>query len=401
MVYRLYRENDWSFLNSRQIQIIALATLLLVVSAYLNPVDIEEKIDLGLPTGGQDPSRLIVARTLFLVLVVYFIRTPLQVRFILGIFLALALMTALSGLSAGLSGAGYRSDVAGYRAGGATAFIGGAGNPNRLAMVCTLTLVLFWEYGTSLRLRSRAWLINTVVGLLVVTIFMTASRGGVVALATTALLLFARRNAGARPLVYGAIVAAVAAPLINQILPPESVERLLNVPGFGQSEAAVEGGGSVEKRRHAFDVGLEIGRRHPLIGVGVGNWEVERFRTDPQRSISVPHNSYLLAFAEGGIFCLVTYLLGFLVTIRELGRIMRSRQALARARDDGLEWVVSGVRICLISFMIFSLFADLWESIVFYLLFGIGAVLVRRYRQVEGVPAGGARAARVGELSHS
>jgi O-antigen ligase len=383
MVYRLYRENDWSFLNSRQIQIIALATLLLVLSAYLNSVDVEEKIDLGLPTGGQDPSRLIVARTLFLILVVYFIRTPAQVRFILGIFLALALLTAFSGLSAGLSGAGYRSDVAGYRAGGATAFIGGAGNPNRLAMVCTLTLVLVWEYGTSVRARSRAWLLNTIVALLVVTIFMTASRGGVIALATTALLMFARRSTGARPLVYAAIVAAVATPLLSQMLPPESIERLLNVPGLGSSESAAEGGSSIEKRRLAVDVGLEIARRHPFIGVGVGNWEVERFRTDPQRSISVPHNSYLLAFAEGGIFCLVTYLVAFFLTIRQLGLIARNPVALARARADGLQWVVTGVRISLISFMIFSLFADLWESIVFYLLFGVGAVLIRRYRQVE------------------
>lgn len=381
MVYRLYRENDFSFLNNRQIQIIALATLLLVLAAYLNPIDVGEKIDLGLPTGGQDPRRLIVARTLFLVLVVYFIRTPSQVRFILGIFLLLALMTAFSGLSAGLSGAGYRSDIAGYRAGGSTSFIGGAGNPNRLAMVCTLTLVLLWEYGTAVRRSGRTWLINSTVVLLVVTIFMTASRGGVVALASTALLMFARRSTGARPILYAALVAAVAAPLISQMLPPEAVERLLNVPGLGQADTSAEGGGSIEKRRQAIDVALELAERHPLIGVGVGNWEVERFRIDPVRSIAVPHNSYLLAFAEGGLFCLLTYLLAFLVTIRELGLIIRNPRALAKARADGLQWVVTGVRLCLISFMIFSLFADLWESIVFYLLFGIGAVLIRRYRQ--------------------
>jgi O-antigen ligase len=219
--------------------------------------------------------------------------------------------------------------------------------------------------------------------LLVVTVFMTASRGGVVALATTALLLFARRRAGARPLVYAAMIAAVAAPLLSQMLPPESIERLLNVPGLGQSDTAAEGGSSIEKRRLAVDVGLEIARRHPFIGVGVGNWEIERFRTDPQRSISVPHNSYLLAFAEGGILCLVMYMLAFLVTIRGLGLIMKSSVAIARARADGLDWVVTGVRLCLISFMVFSLFADLWESIVFYLLFGVGAVLIRRYRQLE------------------
>lgn len=387
MVYRLYRENDWSFLNSRQIQIIGLATLVLVLSAYLNPVDIEEKIDLGLPTGGQDPRRLIVARTLFLILVVYFIRTPLQVRFILGIFLGLALLTAFSGLSLGLSGSGYRADVAGYRAGGtALSFIGGTSNPNRLAMTSTLTLVLLWEYGTSLRGRGRVWLVNSIVVLLVVTIFMTASRGGVIALITTALLLFARRNAGARPLVYAAVVAAVAAPLLSQLLSPEAVERLLNVPGFGQADSSAEGSSSTEKRRLAVNVGLDVAGSSPVIGVGVGNWEIERFRVDPQRSIAGSHNSYLLALVEGGVLALTAYLLAFLVTIRGLGRILKDSGPLARVRADGLEWVVSGVRISLISFMIFSLFADLWESIVFYLLFGVGAVLIRRYRELEGAP---------------
>jgi O-antigen ligase len=290
-------------------------------------------------------------------------------------------MTAFAGLSAGLSGSGYRADVAGYRAGGATSFIGGTANPNRLAMICTLTLVLLWDYGTSLRTRGRVWLVNGIVLLLVITIFMTASRGGVIALTTTALILFARRNAGARPLVYAAVVVSVAAPLLSQVLPPETVERLLNVPGFGEVDTTAEGSSSTEKRRLAVDVGLDIARAHPMIGVGVGNWEIERFRIDPQRSIAGSHNSYLLALVEGGVLCLTAYLLAFLVTIRELGSIIRSRVALEQARAEGLEWAVSGVRVCLISFMIFSLFADLWESIVFYLLFGVGAVLIRRYRQ--------------------
>ena len=52
---------------------------------------------------------------------------------------------------------------------------------------------------------------------------------------------------------------------------------------------------------------------------------------------------------------------------------------MAHARADGLEWVVVATRICLVSFLVFSLFADLWDLIFTYMLIGIAAVLIKRY----------------------
>ena len=107
-----------------------------------------------------------------------------------------------------------------------------------------------------------------------------------------------------------------------------------------------------------------------------------RFIIDPLRSAAAPHNSYLQALVEGGVVTLGLYLALFSVTIRDLVRCERSSEAMARARRDGLEWVLAGTRICLVPFLVFSLFADLWDLVFSYFLIGLAGVLIQRYLPV-------------------
>ncbi len=116
-----------------------------------------------------------------------------------------------------------------------------------------------------------------------------------------------------------------------------------------------------------------------MFGIGVGNWEKERFVRDPVHSITVPHNSYMLALVENGVFGLALYMTVFWVTLRQLAALERDPDAMQRVRDDGLDWLVRGTRLALLLFMVFSLFADLWETITLYLLLGTAGVLLRRY----------------------
>jgi O-antigen ligase len=177
---------------------------------------------------------------------------------------------------------------------------------------------------------------------------------------------------------FALLMAALAAFLISELVPQETFERLTNIPGI-TTAADSAGGGSLERRRHTLNIALQIVRDNPVIGIGVGNWEVERFERDPTRSVAVPHNSYLLTWAEGGIFCLAAYLALFWGTVSRLGAISANPTVMARVQRDGLDWVVNALRTCIVSFTVFSLFADLWESIIFYLLIGEAAVLARLY----------------------
>lgn len=382
MAFRVYRDRDWSFLRNPTVQLVLAVTGAIVLSALVHPLDYKEVVALGLRPPNQDPVRLIVSRALFVLLVVFFVRTPRQVRFLIGVYIILSLMTAYAASMSALSGEGWEGGVGArvqetYRAGGSAAFTRIAGNPNRLAMIATLLVVFMWEIGQSA--RGRRWIALsslTILGL-VVTVFLTASRGGMLGLAVTGLLLLAHQRGEARRFVYGAMVILLAGALVSQVVPEQTLERLRNVPGFGETDAA--GTGSVERRSYTLGIAFELGLRDPILGIGIGNWEKERFLVDPVHSTAVPHNSYMLALVEGGVVTLALYLLLFRDTIRRLWQLERNPAVMQRAGREGLDWLISGTRLCLLSFMVFSLFADLWETINFYLLVGLAAVVIQRY----------------------
>jgi O-antigen ligase len=108
---------------------------------------------------------------------------------------------------------------------------------------------------------------------------------------------------------------------------------------------------------------------------------------DPARSTAPAHNSYLNALVEGGIISFILYLWLFRVGLRGLSGIEKTPRAAQHAEADGLLWLVSAVRICLLALLVFAFFADLWELVVFYFLIGTAAVLIQRYQPYVPVPA--------------
>lgn len=388
LAYQLYRDGDWSFLRNRQLQLVALLTLALLLSGAWNVVDYREQAELGLRVRGQDPMRLMFSRGLFLLLFVCFIRRPREMRLIVGIFVILALMTAWSGSSAAILGGG-REEVAAYRAGGTAVLLEAAQNPNRLAMFATLGLIFIWQFLEGHpRARYRGFAFAGAL-LMVVTVFLSASRGGIVGLGVASALMFVRRRQGMKSMVYGGAAALVAAMMISQLLPPEALERITNIPGISEDADRGEGGGSVQRRQYTLGVGIKLWSEAPVLGVGLGNWSYRRFLSDPARSTASPHNSYIKALAEGGVVTLLLYLALFYVTVRQLNAIVTHPGAMAWARSDGIEWMVHATRISLLTFLVFSLFADLFDLIFFYLLIGLSAALIRRYfsGDVQRLPA--------------
>jgi O-antigen ligase len=305
------------------------------------------------------------------------------------LFVMLALATAWSGSGAAITGAG-RAEVSTYRAGGVQVLIESTQNPNRLALIATLALVFIWEFSQGNRLRQWVrWLAFAAVLLMVVTVFLTASRGGLVGLVITGLMLLVRRRRGSARFVYGIAAVVVAAALVQEIVPPQAMERITNIPGLSKTDANSVGEGSIQRREYTYEIGFNMWKKAPLIGVGPGNWPYVRFMNDPLRSSAAAHNSYMAALAEGGLITLTLYLLLFYVTIRDLLRCEQTRAIVERARAEGLEWLLAATRICLMSFMVFSLFADLWDLVFSYFLLGVSAVLIGRYRPMRAatVPA--------------
>lgn len=387
LVYHVYRDGDWSFLRNRQLQLVVMITVLLITSALVNGVDYKEQAAIGLRVTGQDPMRVLVSRALFLLLFIAFVREKSEFGTIVAVFVVLALITAWSGSQAAISGTADAPQAADYRAGGLGVLIETAGNPNRLAMVATLALIFLWEFGQGRDLRRWGWVVTAAILLLVISVFLSASRGGLVGLVVAGAMLFVSRRASASRILYGLAMLAVAAALIGQLVPQANLERLSNIPGINANMEGA-GSGSIERRAYTYGVGLRIWSTAPLLGVGLDNWAYTRFVTDPAHSPAAPHNSYMKVAAEGGALTLISYLMVFGLTIRTLGELERSPAVTAQAVDDKMYWMIRATRICLVTFLVFSLFADLWDLIFFYFLIGLGAALIQRYTPtLRGVPA--------------
>jgi hypothetical protein len=83
-----------------------------------------------------------------------------------------------------------------------------------------------------------------------------------------------------------------------------------------------------------------------------------------------PHNSYLWALTTGGPLLLVLYLAIFYRTYRML-------RAVERWGSDQFVWLATALRLNLIIFLTFSIFADVWVAEPFSLLVGLTIVLAR------------------------
>jgi hypothetical protein len=384
MAYRIYRDSDWSFLHTRQTQLVLLIIAGVMVSAMIHPMDYGELRDLGLRPPNQDPVRLLVSRGLFVVLAVFFLQLPKEIRLLAFMFLTLSVISAGSASWGSLTGSGWEGGVGariqeGYRAGGSAVIARSVGNPNRLAMISTLTMILIWEWSQSERGRRFIMLGSVVILGLILTVFLTASRGGMLGLLFTGLLLFASRRREARGLLLAGVVLVVTVALVGQVVPEQTLERLTNIPGL-RADADDEGTGSVMRRGYTLGIAFELSQRDPIFGIGVGNWEKERFLIDPVHSIAVPHNSYMLTVVENGLIGLSLYLALFFITIRGLGQLEKDAEVMKQAGREGLDWLITGTKLCLVSFLVFSMFGDLWETVNLYLLVGLAGALLRYYR---------------------
>jgi putative inorganic carbon (HCO3(-)) transporter len=252
---------------------------------------------------------------------------------------------------------------------------GTIGDPNELAAALLVGLALGAGFavaqGSSLALRLGGLL---AVPLCAAGIFLSASRGGLIALGV--MLVVATFTAGRwRVAVTALFVAVVAggALYFTQLAPLPARERLLTANGgSGRSEL--------------WKVGLRIARAHPVGGVGVGNAEraaanyVLRPGVIHQSSLifSVQpfpvHNTYLQVLAEMGAVGLLLFLA---VVVVCLGCALRAARVAAKRRDVTMEALSRAVFLAVVGTVVADFFISVEFSKLLWLLLGLcPAVLV-------------------------
>ena len=109
------------------------------------------------------------------------------------------------------------------------------------------------------------------------------------------------------------------------------------------------------KRETTIESGLLMVQDHPIFGVGLGNFREVSRQIYRDRYFRPPHNSFLWAAAEGGMFVFLGYMALLGVCWRELRTIAR-----LVPRDPTVAYMAAALRIVFLLFCFFAAFADLF-----------------------------------------
>src|SRR4030095_5013285 len=105
---------------------------------------------------------------------------------------------------------------------------------------------------------------------------------------------------------------------------------------------------------------LYIALRHPILGIGMGN-----YRTEMSYIGAPTHNSYTQVASEMGLAALVCYTLFMVTPLKKLGQIARET---SRSTNAAFHYLAIGLQAALLGYMVSSFFAnDAYQWYVYYL----------------------------------
>jgi hypothetical protein len=257
--------------------------------------------------------------------------------------------------------------VEGYRVGGHGGGIFGNSNDMALFLVSIVPIALALLLGS--RSLVRKFLFAVCALLMVAGIVLTYSRGGFIGLVVA--LTFLAWKAGQRRrleiVVVGFLIVAVFLALM---------------PGYALRMASIlvpslDPVGSSEARSGELFRSLYVAIRHPLLGIGMGNYAPEM----SYRGL-VTHNSYTQVAAEMGMAALACYTTFIITPLRKLGQI--GRETFEARRHSHYYYLAVGLQASLVGYMVCSFFASVAYLWYVYYLVGYGVCLRRLYESETG-----------------
>ena len=259
--------------------------------------------------------------------------------------------------------------VEGYRAGGRGGGIFGNSNDMALFLVTIVPLAIALLLGS--RSLARKFIFGGCAILMVAGIVLTYSRGGFIGL-LVALGFFAWK-AGRRHrieiVVAGLLIVAAFLALV-----PSYALRLASIV-----VPSLDPVGSSEARGGELLRSLYVAIRHPLLGIGMGNYAPEM----SYRGL-VTHNSYTQVAAEMGAAALVCYTMFVVTPLRKLGQI--ARETFGAKANSHFYYLAVGLQASLIGYMVCSFFASVAYLWYVYYLVGYAVCLRRLYESETGKP---------------
>jgi O-antigen ligase len=397
MMYGMLREGNVWLLKWRPMVLLAAIVGIMIVSSWfyvpsgdIGSIPETQRIETSARSQGpalistRDASAKFLTRFVFLTFFVFFVRTPRDAKIAAGTIIACLLMTYFS-VSTGEGQFGWGTGRLRVLGSGGLGVYAGR-NPNKLAYFALMCLTILWYSRRSIKnsLLYPIWF--GVTALTAAMIPMTGSRSGLLNLLVFIAVLLMEGKFDFRK-IFGLAMVTIFVILqlgfdvsvVDLVFPQETAQRLTRFDVRAEALASgLEAQGSAEGRIRTAQSAFRIFALHPIAGVGIGNFEMERSVTDPFGVIGPPHNSYLWALAEGGLITFGLYMMLFVWCFRQIRDIEWEYEA--RYGPVGLGWLVSAMRTALIGFMFFSFFGDMWHHIMFYILMGLVLSVIRMHQ---------------------
>jgi len=256
--------------------------------------------------------------------------------------------------------------VEGYRAAGRGTGIFGNTNDMALHLVTILPISVALLCGSKGVVRKSLY--GVCAALMISAIVLSYSRGAF--LGMVVVLLFIALKLGRRRRVEIALGVLGFAVAIVLLAPDKYGSRLLSIV-----IPSLDPEGSADSRRGELFRSIYVALRHPLLGIGMGNYQ-------PEMSYKglVTHNSYTQVASEMGMTALACYTMFIVTPLKKLAQI--GRETFETRRESRFYYLALGLQASLLAYLVSSIFLSV--AYVWYVYYLVAyAVCLRRLYEAE------------------
>jgi putative inorganic carbon (HCO3(-)) transporter len=299
--------------------------------------------------GVMDATMEFLAIVMMYFLIANLVTTPRRLGIVINLLVILTIVLAAQGIVQYFTGTGFGGQET-YE--GRIQAVGIFSDPNDLGLALVMVLPFVF---LKLIEPAKPWQkLFAFIGLSVLAyaLYLTQSRGGIMAFGALMMILFARSMG--KVLGYG--VGGVAMLALFVLGPRMST--------ISTEEASAYG------RIQAWGIGIDLFEQFPLFGVGYGNYTEYHFRT--------AHNSYVLCMAELGIFGFFAWTMLIYLSIKNAGQIANLLRA---QKQRTLAVYVDTVRYSLIAYCLGAYWLSRTYSELLFIMIGLTTAITHMYIQ--------------------
>lgn len=245
---------------------------------------------------------------------------------------------------------------------------GPIGDPNFYAQLLVMVIPFAYDRMREEASRLRQAAAGYAMAVCAVTVVLTFSRGGLLALVVVMAIMVVRHPPRPRTVAIAALAVIAAIPL----MPAGYVERLTSLGDVGEIEAGIDP--SIRGRTAEMSAALAMFWDRPLTGIGFGNFAseypgyAEGLGIDVRDAPREAHSLYLETAAETGLPGVVTLAGLFGAAFLALAAGRRRFREMADLRSDGIGLAVG---VALVGYLVTSVFLHMAFARPVWLLIGM------------------------------